>query len=134
MLTGYTQGCFDVLHMGHIRFLRAAKAWLGSPSRLIVGVASDEFYEAWKPGRMHQLWGDRASVVGALEFVDLAVVYNTPVPGFPDPQYKMFKFDTFFTVESLYDSQHSVFDAKPWRTVYLPRTPGISSNKLKGLE
>ncbi|MGH2484410.1 MAG: adenylyltransferase/cytidyltransferase family protein [Ktedonobacterales bacterium] len=61
-------GVFDVLHIGHLRFLEAARA-LGDA--LIVGIESDERVRRWKGARRPvQGEADRQALVGALRVVD----------------------------------------------------------------
>ncbi len=61
-------GVFDLLHIGHLRFLEAAHA-LGN--RLIVGVESDERVRRWKgPDRPIQTQEDRCELLSALRIVD----------------------------------------------------------------
>jgi D-glycero-beta-D-manno-heptose 1-phosphate adenylyltransferase len=67
-------GCFDVLHVGHIRYLRAAKELGG---RLIVAVNSDASVRALKgPGRPQVPGHERAEVLAALEDVDAVTVFD----------------------------------------------------------
>jgi rfaE bifunctional protein nucleotidyltransferase chain/domain len=69
-------GCFDVLHVGHIRYLEAAKA-LGD--LLIVGVNSDEQTRRLKDdGRPLVPQDQRAEIVSALEAVDLVTIFDEP--------------------------------------------------------
>jgi D-glycero-beta-D-manno-heptose 1-phosphate adenylyltransferase len=68
-----TNGCFDLLHVGHIRYLQAARA-LGDV--LIVGINGDESVCGLKgPGRPLSNEKDRAEVLAALESVDLVTVF-----------------------------------------------------------
>jgi D-glycero-beta-D-manno-heptose 1-phosphate adenylyltransferase len=61
-------GVFDLMHVGHLRFLQAARA-LGS--RLVVGVESDERVRRWKgPDRPIQTQEDRCELLSALRVVD----------------------------------------------------------------
>lgn len=61
-------GVFDLLHIGHLRFLEAARR-LGD--RLTVGVESDERVQAWKgPTRPIQTEDDRMALLAALRVVD----------------------------------------------------------------
>jgi D-glycero-beta-D-manno-heptose 1-phosphate adenylyltransferase len=61
-------GVFDLLHVGHLRFLQAARA-LGA--RLLVGVESDERVRRWKgPDRPIQTQEDRCELLSALRVVD----------------------------------------------------------------
>ncbi len=67
-------GCFDLLHVGHVRYLTAARA-LGDA--LIVGLNSDASVERLKgPGRPLMPVGERAELVAALAAVDAVVVFD----------------------------------------------------------
>src|SRR5256886_16546773 len=69
-------GCFDVLHVGHIRYLEAAKA-LGD--LLIVGVNSDEQTRRLKGGGRPLVPQDqRAHIVAALEAVNFVTIFEEP--------------------------------------------------------
>lgn len=71
-----TNGCFDVLHVGHLRYLRAAKALGG---RLVVGVNADASVRALKgDGRPVMPAEERAELVAALEPVDAVVIFPEP--------------------------------------------------------
>jgi rfaE bifunctional protein nucleotidyltransferase chain/domain len=68
-----TNGCFDLLHVGHVRYLQAARA-LGDA--LAVGVNGDQSARELKgPGRPLNNERDRAEVLAALEDVDLVVIF-----------------------------------------------------------
>ena len=68
-----TNGCFDLLHVGHVRYLRAAAA-LGD--FLAVAVNGDESVEALKgTGRPLNCAEDRAEVLAALESVDFVTIF-----------------------------------------------------------
>ena len=74
----WTNGVFDLLHVGHVRSLEAARA-LGSV--LVVGVNADATVTAAKgPGRPIVPAEQRAEVVAALEPVDYAVIFEEPTP------------------------------------------------------
>jgi rfaE bifunctional protein nucleotidyltransferase chain/domain len=68
-----TNGCFDLLHVGHIRYLTAARA-LGDA--LIVGINGDQSVRELKgAGRPVTSESDRAEIVAALEGVDLVTIF-----------------------------------------------------------
>jgi D-glycero-beta-D-manno-heptose 1-phosphate adenylyltransferase len=68
-----TNGCFDLLHVGHVRYLNAARA-LGDA--LIVGINGDESVRELKGvGRPVNSENDRAEIVAALECVDLVTIF-----------------------------------------------------------
>jgi D-glycero-beta-D-manno-heptose 1-phosphate adenylyltransferase len=69
-------GCFDLLHVGHVRYLDAAAA---QADRLIVAVNDDPSVAALKgPGRPILPASDRAELVAALRGVDYVVVFSDP--------------------------------------------------------
>lgn len=71
-----TNGCFDVLHVGHIRYLRAAKQLGG---RVIVAVNSDESVRDLKgAGRPRMPARERAEILSALQDVDAVVIFSEP--------------------------------------------------------
>ncbi len=73
-----TNGVFDVLHVGHVRYLKAA-AQLGN--RLVVGINSDESTTRIKgPTRPFNPENDRAEVLAALAFVDYVTIFNEVTP------------------------------------------------------
>ena len=68
-----TNGCFDLLHVGHVRYLRAARA-LGD--LLAVGLNSDRsVHELKGSGRPIMTEIDRAEILAALECVDLVTIF-----------------------------------------------------------
>ncbi|NOS77359.1 MAG: D-glycero-beta-D-manno-heptose 1-phosphate adenylyltransferase [Nitrospira sp.] len=75
----FTNGCFDLMHIGHTRYLQAAKA-LGD--LLVVGVNSDESVRSLDkaPDRPIVPEAQRAEVVAALGCVDYVVVFSEPDP------------------------------------------------------
>ncbi len=75
---GFTNGCFDLLHPGHIRVLAEARA---ACDRLVVGLNSDASARRLKgPGRPVQGENARAEVLAALEVVDLVVLFGEDTP------------------------------------------------------
>jgi D-beta-D-heptose 7-phosphate kinase/D-beta-D-heptose 1-phosphate adenosyltransferase len=74
----FTNGCFDLLHLGHIQTLEAARA-LGDA--LIVGVNSDGSVRKLKGnGRPVVCEQERAEILAALECVDAVVIFNDLTP------------------------------------------------------
>jgi D-beta-D-heptose 7-phosphate kinase/D-beta-D-heptose 1-phosphate adenosyltransferase len=74
----FTNGCFDLLHRGHVRYLDAARA-LGDT--LVVGVNTDASVRAVKGvGRPIVPVAERAEVLAALAAVDLVVHFDEPDP------------------------------------------------------
>jgi D-beta-D-heptose 7-phosphate kinase/D-beta-D-heptose 1-phosphate adenosyltransferase len=75
---GFTNGCFDILHPGHVKVLTAARA---ACDRLIVGLNSDASVKRLKgEGRPVQDERARAEVLAALEAVDLVAIFEEDTP------------------------------------------------------
>jgi D-beta-D-heptose 7-phosphate kinase / D-beta-D-heptose 1-phosphate adenosyltransferase len=75
---GFTNGCFDILHPGHVKVLTAARA---ACDRLIVGLNSDGSVRRLKgEGRPVQDERARAEVLAALEAVDLVAIFEEDTP------------------------------------------------------
>lgn len=71
-----TNGCFDLFHVGHIRYLAGAKALGGV---LVVGINSDEQVRKLKgENRPFMPENERAEIVSALSFVDFVTIFNEP--------------------------------------------------------
>ena len=69
-------GCFDLLHVGHVRYLQAAKQLGG---RLVVAINSDESVRGLKgPGRPLMPENERAEILSALQDVDAVVIFSEP--------------------------------------------------------
>jgi D-beta-D-heptose 7-phosphate kinase/D-beta-D-heptose 1-phosphate adenosyltransferase len=74
----FTNGCFDLLHRGHVDILAAARA---KGDLLVVGLNSDASTRRLKgPGRPLVPDGDRAAVLAALAAVDVVVVFEEDTP------------------------------------------------------
>ncbi len=74
----FTNGCFDILHLGHVRYLREAKK-LGDV--LIIGLNSDTSVKKLKgPSRPYVSELERAEVLASLEFVDYVVIFPEDRP------------------------------------------------------
>lgn len=75
----FTNGCFDLLHVGHVRYLQAARA-LGD--RLIVGVNTDRSVRSLSKGPDRPIVPEaqRAEVLAALACVDYVTLFDEPTP------------------------------------------------------
>ncbi len=75
---GFTNGCFDILHPGHVKVITQARA---ACDRLIVGLNSDASVKRLKgPARPVQNERARAEVLASLEAVDLVVIFEDDTP------------------------------------------------------
>ncbi|MBZ0155605.1 MAG: adenylyltransferase/cytidyltransferase family protein [Alphaproteobacteria bacterium] len=73
----FTNGCFDILHIGHARYLKEAK---GLGDVLIVGVNADSSVGRLKPGRPIIGEAQRAEMLASLEAVDYVVLFSEDTP------------------------------------------------------
>ena len=74
----FTNGCFDLLHLGHVRYLEKAKS-LGDI--LVVGVNSDRSVQSLKgPGRPILPEEERAEILSGLACVDYLTIFNELTP------------------------------------------------------
>jgi D-glycero-beta-D-manno-heptose 1-phosphate adenylyltransferase len=74
----FTNGCFDLLHVGHVRYLQEAKA---QGDLLVVGVNADASVKRLKgPTRPIQNENDRAEILAALGAVDYVIIFPEDTP------------------------------------------------------
>ncbi|MGB9607574.1 MAG: D-glycero-beta-D-manno-heptose 1-phosphate adenylyltransferase [bacterium] len=74
----FTNGCFDIIHLGHIRYLREAKS---KGDVLIVGLNSDESVKKIKGAKRPIMKEEeRAEILASLEMVDYVVIFQETVP------------------------------------------------------
>lgn len=78
MTTVFTNGCFDILHAGHIKLLREARSF---GDRLVVGLNSDESVRRLKgPSRPMNSEDDRKTVLEAIRYVDEVIIFGEDTP------------------------------------------------------
>lgn len=125
-----TNGCFDLLHAGHVIYLEAARNLGGA---LLVGLNSDASVRSLKgPSRPLNTEKDRAIVVAALECVDgVAVFTETRADRFlqlvqPDIYVK----GGDYTLDTLDQTERRTVEATGGRIVILPLVPGKSTTSL----
>ncbi|TMA95124.1 MAG: D-glycero-beta-D-manno-heptose 1-phosphate adenylyltransferase [Deltaproteobacteria bacterium] len=74
----FTNGCFDLLHRGHVHVLRQAKA---AGDLLVVAINSDQSVKAIKgPTRPVAAEMDRLELIAAMEMVDYVILFDEPDP------------------------------------------------------
>ncbi|MBK8290224.1 MAG: D-glycero-beta-D-manno-heptose 1-phosphate adenylyltransferase [Flammeovirgaceae bacterium] len=74
----FTNGCFDLIHLGHVDYLEKARL-LGD--KLVLGLNTDDSVSRFKgPERPLQDQSSRARVLAAMQFVDLVVFFNEDTP------------------------------------------------------
>ncbi|MBI5100818.1 MAG: D-glycero-beta-D-manno-heptose 1-phosphate adenylyltransferase [Nitrospirae bacterium] len=73
----FTNGCFDIIHIGHVRYLKKAR---GLGDILIVGLNSDSSVSGLKPGRPVNSQSRRAEVLASLMMVDYVTIFDEETP------------------------------------------------------
>jgi rfaE bifunctional protein nucleotidyltransferase chain/domain len=73
----FTNGCFDIIHIGHIRYLKDAKVF---GDVLVVGLNSDKSVSKIKPARPINSQNQRAEVLSSLEMVDYVTIFEEKTP------------------------------------------------------
>jgi len=73
----FTNGCFDIIHIGHVRHLREARK-LGD--LLVIGLNSDKSVSRIKPGRPVNSQEQRAEILASLETVDYVTLFDEDTP------------------------------------------------------
>ncbi len=125
-----TNGCFDLLHVGHVRYLEQAR---GLGDFLAVAVNGDESVRALKgAGRPLNSEADRAEVVAALEAVNFVTIFPgtraTQVIEAARPAIYVKGGD--YTPESLDVEERSAVKSVGAKNVILPLVPGKSTSQL----
>jgi rfaE bifunctional protein nucleotidyltransferase chain/domain len=125
-----TNGCFDILHAGHVSYLQAARA-LGDA--LLVGVTSDKNVGKLKgPGRPVNSENDRAAVLAALQSVDAVRI-------FPELDARALltavKPDVYakggdYTIDTINQDERGLLENMGCKIVILPVVPGKSTSAI----
>ncbi len=120
-----TYGTFDLLHYGHINLLRRAKM-LGD--YLIVAVSTDEFNQNDKHKRTYFTYEERKALLESIRYVDLVI----PEASWQQKRSDMHEYhiDTFVMGDD-WKGKFDFLKEEGVDVVYLPRTPEISSSKIK---
>jgi len=133
----YTGGTFDLLHKGHIRFLKACRRLAGVNGRVIVALNTDAFIEAYKGNPPIMDFAERQELLLATKYVDGVVANEFGADSKPtifkvmpdlivigdDWAKKDYYAQMQFTQDWL--DQHGI------QLVYVPYTQGISTTDLK---
>src|ERR1700678_3454977 len=125
-----TNGCFDLLHIGHVTYLQQARR---QGDALLVGVTSDAGVRAIKgPGRPLNSAEDRAGVLAALESVNAVHI-------FPEADAKAFleavRPDVYvkggdYTIETIHQGERPLLERLGAKIAILPLVPGKSTTAL----
>ncbi len=121
-----TYGTFDLLHYGHIRLLKRAKA-LGD--YLIVALSTDEFNEREKGKKTYHDYNTRKEMLEALRVVDLVIPEENWEQKADDV--RRYHVDTVVMGGDWAGSDKFEYLTKYCEVVYLDRTPDVSTTKIK---
>lgn len=135
MTVVYKGGVWDLLHAGHLNIIRIAKN-LGA--FLVVGVATDEHVLRYKGHAPTMRFHDRLQVMAELRSVDAVVPYDGPCDLTPIELFgvSIHVVDQFYGVgDGVHPSEQrrakELWEERGVRFVVVPRTPGISSTRIK---
>ena len=125
-----TNGCFDILHAGHVTYLEAAR---NQGDLLVVGLNSDASVRSLKgPSRPLNTEQDRAFVLAAMQCVDAVCI-------FPDSRATLFlkacKPDIYvkggdYTIDTLNADERNAVESAGGRIALLPLVPGKSTTSI----
>lgn len=128
-IIGFTLGCFDMLHIGHINLLKNSK---GLCDKLIVGVCSDEYIDSNKRNRYFDI-NDRIHILQSIKYCDVVVPEDTLDKL---TLWEKYKFDYLFVGSDWYGTPQY----KQWekelnnvncKVIYYPYTKNVSSSQIK---
>ena len=125
-----TNGCFDILHAGHVNYLQAAH---NEADALIVGLNSDRSTAELKgPNRPIHTEAERAAVLAALESVDAIFIFDdlraTNFLQIAQPDVYVKGGD--YTVDQLPAEERAIIQAQGGRITVLGHLPGKSSTEI----
>ena len=126
----FTNGCFDLLHAGHVRYLRQARE-LGDA--LVVGLNSDGSVRELKgEGRPVNPQEDRAEVLAALGSVDYVVIFDGPrtTEVIRAVRPHIYAKGGDYTVETLDKSERGALEESGAEIRILPLVPGRSTSMV----
>lgn len=127
---GYTDGVYDLFHVGHLNMIKEAKKHCDF---LIVGVHSDQIVKEYKNRETIINEKDRATIVGAIKYVDKVVINNTRDKL---ELWKLHHFDVVFIGDDWKGTERwNKFEVELSKigvdVVYIPYTKGISTTKIR---
>ena len=125
-----TNGCFDILHLGHVTYLEAARN-LGDA--LLVGVNGDAATRQLKgPGRPVNSEADRAAVLAALASVDGVCIFadKTAAKFLSAAQADIYVKGGDYTLDTLNQEERRVVESAGGKIMIFPLVPGKSTTAL----
>ena len=125
-----TNGCFDILHLGHVTYLEAARS---QGSALLVGLNSDAAVRELKgPTRPVNCEADRAAILAALASVDGVCLFTekTATRFLAHARPDVYVKGGDYTLQTLNQDERRAVEAAGGRIVLLPFVPGKSTTAL----
>jgi rfaE bifunctional protein nucleotidyltransferase chain/domain len=125
-----TNGCFDILHLGHVTYLESARK---QGDALLVGVNSDTSVKELKgPGLPVNCEADRAAVLAALECVDAICIFvqRTALDFLSKAEPDIYAKGGDYTLETLNQDERRLVEQAGGRVVVIPEVPGKSTTAL----
>ena len=126
----FTNGCFDLLHVGHVRYLQAARA---EGDALAVGLNADGSVRALKgPGRPLNPADERAEVLAALACVDHVTIFDDPraTDLLARVRPHVYVKGGDYTLETLNAEERAALGTAGARIAFVPMVPGRSTTRL----
>ena len=130
MIIGYTQGTFDLFHIGHLQLLKRAREQC---DKLIVGVNADQLVSEYKHKVPVICQEDRAAIIRELRCVDQVVLTETLDKCV---MYDQLRFHRIFIGDdwkgnARWQQTEREMNERGVELIYLPYTPGISSSVIR---
>ncbi len=125
-----TNGCFDLLHVGHVQYLEAARA---QGNCLLIGLNGDLSVQALKgAGRPIQTENDRARVLAALACVDAVCIFPEPraTRFLAEAQPDIYVKGGDYSLDTLHPDERTAIESHPTTIVFLPFVQGKSTSHL----
>ncbi|UCE08800.1 MAG: D-glycero-beta-D-manno-heptose 1-phosphate adenylyltransferase [bacterium] len=128
----WTNGCFDIIHAGHVDYLEKSKSYGGL---LIIGMNSDESVKMLK-GELRPIFSEmnRAKVLCSIVYVDYVVIFSERSPikmiELLKPDYYIKGGD--YTIDTIDQAERKVVESYGGEIVLLPMVKGVSSSIIVG--
>lgn len=124
----FTNGCFDILHVGHVRYLQRAKA---EGDILVIGLNSDRSVHVIKGAKRPVISeGQRAEVLASIAFVDYIILFDEP-----DPYHLIAAIAPDVLVKGADWAEEEIvgadaIKARGGRVLRVPVVPGVSTSQI----
>ena len=130
MVIGYTQGTYDMFHIGHLNLLRNAKAQCDF---LVVGVNADELVKQYKNKNVIVPLEERMDIVGAIRYVDQVIACETldKMVAFDKVHFNRLFIGDDWRGNPRWEETGRIMKELGVELIYLPHTQGTSSTMLR---